>query len=62
VKGTEAVRSALSAATRAAIARHVEGIASFEPGEYSLEPPRDTPDEPEAMLVKLTRAEIEGAT
>ncbi len=59
VKGKTAVRCLLSAETKAAIARHVEGVGRFEPGEYFLEAPRGAePEEAAAVLVKVDRADL----
>jgi len=62
VKGTTAMRFLLSAEARAAVARHVEGTGTFEPGADVLEPPRGATAEAEeemaAVLVRLDRAEL----
>jgi hypothetical protein len=58
-KRTTVVQFLLSAETRAAIARYVDGAGPFEPGADVLELPHDaTAAETEEGLVRIDRAEL----
>ena len=58
VKGSEATRYMLSGEARAAIARYLEGVGDFEPGQYRLVPPPEAVlESTNAILVSVRRGE-----